>query len=212
MPAKMQYSNSNHLGVYEILLLIEYCSRGHVLDLMNKRLNSGFNESEILHIFSDVCQGQQVLLCYRFRSTQYIFCENFETLEQRWKPWKAISRLHFNKIPIAHRDLKVENILINDSNNYVLCDFGSATQKILEPDKIGVNRVEEEITRFTTGLIQIKTSKLKKSNYFFSTISFPWNGGFIFWLSNWSKGRYMGSRIVIITILLYPFIILIFKY
>jgi serine/threonine protein kinase len=105
-------------GVYEILLLIEYCSRGHVLDLMNKRLNSGFNESEILHIFSDVCQ--------------------------------AISRLHFNKVPIAHRDLKVENILINDSNNYVLCDFGSATQKILEPDKIGVNRVEEEITRFTT--------------------------------------------------------------
>jgi len=109
---------SNHSGVYEILLLIEYCSRGHVLDLMNKRLNSGFNESEILHIFSDVCQ--------------------------------AISRLHFNKVPIAHRDLKVENILINDSNNYVLCDFGSATQKILEPDKIGVNRVEEEITRFTT--------------------------------------------------------------
>ena len=48
---------SNHSGVYEILLLIEYCSRGHVLDLMNKRLNSGFNESEILHIFSDVCQG-----------------------------------------------------------------------------------------------------------------------------------------------------------
>lgn len=46
--------------------------------------------------------------------------------------------------------------MINDSNNYVLCDFGSATQKILEPDKIGVNRVEEEITRFTTGLFQIK--------------------------------------------------------
>ena len=73
----------------------------------------------------------------------------------------VISRLHFNKIPIAHRDLKVENILINDSNNYVLCDFGSATQKILEPDKIGVNRVEEEITRFTTGLVQIKISNLK---------------------------------------------------
>jgi len=64
---------------------------------------------------------------------------------------KAIWRLHYNKSPIAHRDLKVENILINDSNNYVLCDFGSATQIILEPDKMGVNRVEEEITRFTTG-------------------------------------------------------------
>ena len=64
--------------------------------------------------------------------------------------WKAIARLHYNPIPIAHRDLKVENILINDQNNYVLCDFGSATQKVLEPDKIGVSRVEDEITRFTT--------------------------------------------------------------
>lgn len=39
---------------------------------------------------------------------------------------------------------------INDQNHYVLCDFGSATQKVLEPDKIGVARVEDEITRFTT--------------------------------------------------------------
>ena len=66
---------------------------------------------------------------------------------------QAIARLHQNKIPIAHRDLKVENILINDKNNYVLCDFGSATQKVLEPDKMGVNKVEEEISRFTTGIV-----------------------------------------------------------
>ena len=88
--------------------------------------------------------------------------------------------------------------MINDSNNYVLCDFGSATQKILEPDKIGVNRVEEEITRFTTGLFQIKI--FEKVKLIFSTISFSRNGGFIFWLSNWSKGRYMGPRNVSDTI------------
>ena len=61
--------------------------------------------------------------------------------------------------------MKVENILINDSNNYVLCDFGSATQKILEPDKIGVNRVEEEITRFTTGVLCIN-ALVKRLNQF----------------------------------------------
>ena len=43
--------------------------------------------------------------------------------------------------------LKVENILLNDSGNYVLCDFGSATNKFLNPQKDGVNVVEEEIKK-----------------------------------------------------------------
>lgn len=43
--------------------------------------------------------------------------------------------------------LKVENILLNDAGNYVLCDFGSATNKFLNPQKDGVNVVEEEIKK-----------------------------------------------------------------
>lgn len=42
---------------------------------------------------------------------------------------------------------KVENILLNDNGNYVLCDFGSATNKFLNPQKDGVNVVEEEIKK-----------------------------------------------------------------
>ncbi|KAB0338649.1 hypothetical protein FD754_024428, partial [Muntiacus muntjak] len=44
----------------------------------------------------------------------------------------------------------VENILLNDGGNYVLCDFGSATNKFLNPQKDGVNTVEEEIKKYTT--------------------------------------------------------------
>ena len=40
-----------------------------------------------------------------------------------------------------------ENILLNDGGNYVLCDFGSATNKFLNPQKDGVNTVEEEIKK-----------------------------------------------------------------
>ena len=40
--------------------------------------------------------------------------------------------------------------MIHDSGRYVLCDFGSASQTQLEPDKIGVSIVEEEISKFTT--------------------------------------------------------------
>ncbi|KAM7351935.1 numb-associated kinase isoform 3-T4 [Cochliomyia hominivorax] len=63
---------------------------------------------------------------------------------------EAVSRLHYCQTPIIHRDLKVENILQNDSGNFVLCDFGSATAKILNPQQHGVTVVEEEIQKYTT--------------------------------------------------------------
>ena len=46
--------------------------------------------------------------------------------------------------------LKVENILLGDSGHYVLCDFGSATGKVLNPQVQGVSAVEEEIKKYTT--------------------------------------------------------------
>ena len=38
----------------------------------------------------------------------------------------GIKHFHSFKPPIAHRDIKVENILINN-NKFKICDFGSAT-------------------------------------------------------------------------------------
>ncbi|CAG9860546.1 unnamed protein product [Phyllotreta striolata] len=63
---------------------------------------------------------------------------------------EAVSRLHHCKTPIIHRDLKVENILVSESGNYVLCDFGSSTARVLNPLEKGVAAVEEEIKRYTT--------------------------------------------------------------
>ncbi|KAM8885592.1 BMP-2-inducible protein kinase isoform 2-T2 [Spinachia spinachia] len=97
---------------------MEYCKAGQVVKQMNQRLNVGFSEAEVLHVFCDACE--------------------------------AVARLHQCKTPIIHRDLKVENILLNDQGNYVLCDFGSSTHKILLPHKDGVTAVEDEIKKYTT--------------------------------------------------------------
>ncbi|CAG0887784.1 unnamed protein product [Cyprideis torosa] len=104
-------------GVYEILLLMEYHA-GHALQLMNERLHTGFTESEILRLFSGICE--------------------------------AVSRLHHCQTPIVHRDLKVENILLDINGSPVLCDFGSATPRVLNPSQQGTGPVEEEIQKYTT--------------------------------------------------------------
>jgi len=63
---------------------------------------------------------------------------------------EGLARLHHCQTPILHRDLKVENILVSDKGNFVLCDFGSATAKVLDPNVHGTTFVDEDIKKYTT--------------------------------------------------------------
>eukprot|EP01133_Synstelium_polycarpum_P013444 gene13444-15846_t len=104
----------------EILMLLEFCSGGSVLDIMNAREHSKLNEREILAIFADTCL--------------------------------AVMEMHNQQTPIAHRDLKIENVLYCEmSSCYKLCDFGSATSRsyntAVEQDRV---RAEDDINTFTT--------------------------------------------------------------
>jgi len=42
---------------YEVLILMEYCSEGHIVDLMNSRLKVRLTEHEIINIFYSVCKA-----------------------------------------------------------------------------------------------------------------------------------------------------------
>jgi len=44
----------------------------------------------------------------------------------------------------------VENILQSEKGHYVLCDFGSATARVLNPEKQGITAVDEDIKKYTT--------------------------------------------------------------
>ncbi|AGO13892.1 AaceriAGR027Cp [[Ashbya] aceris (nom. inval.)] len=92
-------SNASRLGDgkpgYEVLLLMELCPNGSLLDYMNQRLATKLSEAEVLKIMYDITVG--------------------------------LSHMHYQRIPLIHRDIKIENVLVDAENNFKLCDFGSTS-------------------------------------------------------------------------------------
>ena len=65
----------------------------------------------------------------------------------------AVSHLHKMKPPIAHRDLKIENVLIGGDGEMRLCDFGSCTsraQAYLTREEM--TQEEERIQKYSTSM------------------------------------------------------------
>lgn len=40
----------------------------------------------------------------------------------------AVAQMHYLNLPLIHRDIKIENVLVDADNNFKLCDFGSTSQ------------------------------------------------------------------------------------
>ncbi|XP_053501974.1 AP2-associated protein kinase 1 isoform X2 [Ictalurus furcatus] len=51
--------------VWEVLILMDVCKGGQVVNLMNQRLQTGFTETEVLQIFCDTCEAVAQLHQYK---------------------------------------------------------------------------------------------------------------------------------------------------
>ena len=109
-------------AIHEILLLTEYCSHGSLITRLNEQRVSGTPLNE-----------RQILR---------IFADICH----------AVSALHYRRPqPILHRDIKLENILIDSHQSFVLCDFGSA---IMLPPSTKNDHQQYQSNQLTTQIIQ----------------------------------------------------------
>ena len=111
--------NVNIKGVNYSFLLLDFCSKGSVIDMLIEKKHLVFNEKQILQIIYETLQG--------------------------------LHRMHSFKPPIAHRDLKAENILLANDGKFKICDFGSISSKhITEINSENRFYIGEEIDNNTT--------------------------------------------------------------
>ncbi|XP_055371917.1 AP2-associated protein kinase 1 isoform X2 [Condylostylus longicornis] len=147
---KRMYVNNEHdlnVAKREIQIASNLSGHKNIIGYVDSSItHTGNGVYEVL-LLMPYCKNHMLAMMNARLSTGFteqevlsIFCDIAE----------AVSRLHYCQTPIIHRDLKIENILQNDAGNFVLCDFGSATGKILNPNTHGATAVEEEIKKYTT--------------------------------------------------------------
>ncbi|KAK7933741.1 hypothetical protein WMY93_004637 [Mugilogobius chulae] len=131
---RMYVNNLPDLNVYkrEITIMKELSGHKNIVAYLDSTINAVSESVWEVLILMEYCKAGQVVkqmnqrLSVGFTEVEvlHIFCDTCE----------AVARLHQCKTPVIHRDLKVENILLNDQGNY----------------KEGVTAVEDEIKKYTT--------------------------------------------------------------
>lgn len=149
---KRMYVNNEHdlqVCKCEIQIMKDLVGHKNIVGYLDSSVTAmGSRDVWEVFILMDFCKGGQVVNLMNQR-LQTGFTEA-EVLQIFCDTCDAVAQLHQRKTPIVHRDLKVENILLHDKGHYVLCDFGSATNRFQSPQAEGVASVEEEIKKYTT--------------------------------------------------------------
>ncbi|WWC69349.1 uncharacterized protein I206_103287 [Kwoniella pini CBS 10737] len=134
-PHLIQYLGSAHsrlpTGGHEVFILMEFCSGGGIIDLLNKRLRDRLKEIEILNIFTDVCEAVAAMhhlskpLLHRDLKIENVLSQPISTSPTPQRP---------------------------NSLMFKLCDFGSTTFPADKPpqSKVEADALAMDLNKHTT--------------------------------------------------------------
>lgn len=110
-------------------------------------------EGQDVKLLLELCSGGHLL---HFLDRHGGVLKAAELLEPFSQIVDAVRHLHDQRPPIQHRDLKIENVLLDgESNRWKLCDFGScSTQRVPaeELPRARLNAIQEDIDKTVTML------------------------------------------------------------
>eukprot|EP00013_Stygamoeba_regulata_P005828 CAMPEP_0177631186 /NCGR_PEP_ID=MMETSP0447-20121125/1612_1 /TAXON_ID=0 /ORGANISM="Stygamoeba regulata, Strain BSH-02190019" /LENGTH=349 /DNA_ID=CAMNT_0019132647 /DNA_START=216 /DNA_END=1265 /DNA_ORIENTATION=- len=133
-------------AMQEVDLMASIPPHNNIVKFMGHKVLSRGPSREVL-ILMELCSGTIVDL---INSTLPEKLQQTRILAIFADVCRAVVHLHAMSPPIAHRDLKLENVLIANGE-HKLCDFGSATTVEIRPTtKQEISDCEEDIARNTT--------------------------------------------------------------
>lgn len=118
----------------EIAVLKKVTGHGNICSFVTSATHAiptrrGFSEYLIL---LEYCPGS---LSEIIKGAGTKLFSSVEVLRLFYGVTQAIKHLHSLSPPVIHRDVKAENVILNGGGLVKLCDFGSATQKVVRPTR-----------------------------------------------------------------------------
>jgi len=124
---------------------------GYVADSIEESVDKNGHQSFAVLLVTEYYAGGNLFeATMKRREAETPFTEK-EVFQFGLQIARALEYLHMHSPPVAHRDLKLENILLGVTGRVALCDFGSCTTERTrcetKEDRI---RIEDEIARYTS--------------------------------------------------------------
>lgn len=103
--------------------------------------DSGHSNAEVL-LLQEYCTGGGLVDVLQARGRAL---SKWQLLRIFAQLCRAVRRLQQEQPPIIHRDLKLENLLVDEHGTVKLCDFGSATTTVIRPKTAQEIAAAEEV-------------------------------------------------------------------
>uniref|UniRef100_A0A1B6M8G7 Protein kinase domain-containing protein n=1 Tax=Graphocephala atropunctata TaxID=36148 RepID=A0A1B6M8G7_9HEMI len=188
---------ANKTIIQEVNILKQLAGHPHIIQFLSAafidKTRSGHGMAEYL-LLTELCVGGSLIDVLTSRTTALppdIVCRVF------WQTCQAVRHMHNQSPPIVHRDLKIENLLLDTEGKVKLCDFGSATTQTYEPNNSWSAQqramLEDQMNRCTTPMYRAPEMVDTWNNYPIGCPSDVWALGCLLYMLCFNKHPFEDS-------------------